>query len=790
MWPALTPAPHSPEIEARIDALLPRLSLEQKVGQIIQPEIRHVNAEDVREYYLGSVLNGGGSFPSQNKYASPNDWLALADSFYQGSMSVDAEVKIPILWGTDAVHGHNNVIGATLFPHNIALGAAHNPELMRHIGAVTAKEMAATGITWSFAPTLAVARDDRWGRTYESYSETPELVAQYATAMVEGLQGARAGEQFLADGKVISTAKHFIADGGTTNGIDRGDTRLGEQQLIDIHAPGYFAAIEAGVQVIMASFSSWNGDKLHGHEYLLNDVLKKRLGFDGFIVGDWAGHAFVPGCTDTHCPAAINAGLDMFMAPDGNWRELYKNTLADVKAGRISEARLNDAVRRILRVKMRAKLFERGKPSSYALAAKAELIGAPEHRAIARQAVRESVVLLKNHAQLLPLAANSRLLVAGDGAHNLGKQTGGWTISWQGTGNMNEDFPGATTIYDGIKAAVELAGGQAHYSEDGSYTKKPDAAIVVFGENPYAEMQGDVEDLAYRSAKDLALLEKFSRENIPVVALFITGRPLAVNPFLNASDAFAVIWQPGTEGAGVADVLIQKPDGSINFPFTGKLSFSWPTHGQQTPLNAGDGEYQPLFARGFGLTNGQQSELHYPLAVAKADVAVADTRTQAIFHRRTFAPWTLQLKGTNGVATDLNGASLKVPGLSLQMRDRFVQEDTVRLQWQAPARAGFYSPTPQDLSEFAGGTLVFDLQVAEARELAIQLACEQCQARNLADFARLDRNQWQQVRIPLACLTEDLATVAGGFEITGSKNSEVWLYNIHLEKGEHGCPKP
>ncbi len=792
-WPTLERPVQDAALEQRIDGLLAAMTPEQKVGQIIQPEIRHVTPDDVRDYFLGSVLNGGGSFPQQNKYASLNDWLSLADGFYEGSMAVDAEVKIPALWGTDAVHGHNNVIGATLFPHNIALGATHNPALMRDIGAVTAREMAATGITWSFAPTLAVARDDRWGRTYESYSETPELVAQYATAMVEGLQGEQTSDAFLGDGKVISTAKHFIADGGTAGGIDRGDTQLTEAELVALHAPGYFSAIKAGVQVIMASFSSWNGEKLHGHKYLLTDVLKEKLGFDGFVVGDWAGHAFVPGCTDTHCPAAINAGLDMFMAPDGNWRELYANTLADVQEGRISQARIDDAVRRILRVKLRAGLFDKGKPSSYPLAAKSELIGAAEHRAVARRAVRESVVLLKNQQQLLPLAANSRVLVAGDGGHNLGKQTGGWTISWQGTGNMNEDFPGATTVFDGIAQAVQLGGGQATYSEDGNYTETPDVAVVVFGENPYAEMQGDVQDIAYRSAKDLALLQKFRDAKIPVVALFITGRPLAVNPFLNASDAFAVIWQPGTEGAGVADVLIKKADGSINFPFTGKLSFSWPTHGQQTPLNAGDKAYAPLFAQGFGLTNGESAPHNYPLAVNPADVAVADTRIKSIFQRRTFSPWTLQLTGTDASPTDVNGASLKVPGMQLQMRDRFMQEDTLQLTWNQTGRAGFYAKTPQNLQGFAGGTLIFDLQVAQAGDLSLQLQCHeqsQCSARKLGDFARLDRTQWQQVRVPLKCLGDDLGQVNGAFEIMSENAAEIRLYNIHWEKGEHGCPAP
>ena len=790
LWPSRAKPALDATLESNITALLETMTVEQKVGQIIQPEIRHVSPEDTRDFFLGSVLNGGGSFPQQNKHASLQDWLNLADGFYQGSMQVKAATKIPAMWGTDAVHGHNNVIGATLFPHNIALGAANNPALIEAIGAATAKEMAATGISWSFAPTIAVARDDRWGRTYESYSEDPAIVSQYAKAMVNGLQGHKNSEDFLGEGKVIATAKHFIADGGTSKGIDRGDANITEQTLIDIHGQGYFSALDAGVQVVMASFSSWNGDKLHGHRYLLTDVLKDRLAFDGFVIGDWAGHAFIPGCTDTHCPEAVNAGVDMLMAPDGNWKELFENTVEDAQQNRISQARLDDAVRRILRVKLRAGLFEKGAPSSYPLAGKTELIGADAHRAIARQAVRESVVLLKNSDQLLPLKPNQKILVTGNGANDIGKQTGGWTISWQGTGNTQADFPGATSIYQAIDSTVKEAGGSTELSEDGSYTTKPDIAIVVFGEDPYAEMQGDLSDLGFRSEADLALLTSLQAQDIPVVALFITGRPLATNAYINASDAFAVIWQPGTEALGISDVLFSNIDGSIRFPFTGKLSFSWPKFADQVAQNRGDAGYDPQFPLYYGLTNGETDATTYPLPVIESDVFSNASNLQAIFQQRTFSPWTLRVID-NAQSTDLNGASLKTEHLSVKTVDRFVQEDALSIRWSGAAKMLFESNEPVDLSRFAKGRLVFDLQWQKAAPVALGLNCgDECKSVELSQYANADNSEWQEVSVPVACFGSSLKEVNAPFSLNTATEASLVLYNIRLEAGDVNCQQP
>ena len=597
IWPKLNIAvKKDAEIEAQIASYLNSMTLEQKVAQMIQPEIRDITVEDMRKYGFGSYLNGGGAFPNGDKHATPQDWVALAEKMYQASIddSIDGS-KIPTMWGTDAVHGHNNVIGATLFPHNIGLGAANNPELIEQIAAVTAVEVMATGIDWVFAPTVAVVRDDRWGRTYEGYSEDPAIVREYSAAIVNGLQG-KADEDFLSDKRVISTVKHFLGDGGTVDGDDQGNNIDSEQSLFDIHAQGYVGGLSAGSQSVMASFNSWNGVKNHGNKYLLTDVLKTRMGFDGFVVGDWNGHGQIKGCTNDSCPQAINAGLDIFMVPTGAWKPLYENTIAQVKSGEISMARIDDAVARVLRVKLRAGLFDKPSPANRLYSGKTELIGAQDHREVARQAVRESLVLLKNKNDLLPLSPNQHVLITGDGADNIGKQSGGWSITWQGTNNKNADFPGATSIYKGLEEQVTAAGGKVTLSDDGSFDQRPDVAVVVFGEEPYAEGHGDRDNLEFErgNKKSLALLKSLKAQGINVVSVFISGRPMWVNSELNASDAFVAAWLPGTEGGGVADVLLKAADGSVNHDFKGKLSFSWPKTAVQTTVNKGDKDYSCL----------------------------------------------------------------------------------------------------------------------------------------------------------------------------------------------------
>lgn len=722
-WPSITSkVKKDPVLEAKIDHILGDLSLEEKIGQMIQPEIRHLTPQDVRDFHIGSVLNGGGSVPNGNRYSKAADWLAIADAYYQASMDdSDGYMAIPIMWGTDAVHGVGNIVGATLFPHNIALGATRNTELIKEIGNITATEIAVTGLDWDFSPTVAVARDDRWGRTYESYSEHPELVRDYAGVMVEGLQGEASGQGFLSAYKVISTAKHFIADGGTHNGIDRGDCLADEETLFRVHAAGYYSAIEAGVQSVMASFNSWHGVHMHGHQYLLTRVLKEQMGFDGLVVGDWNGHGFVAGATVLNCPQAVNAGLDIFMVPDPEWKQLYKNTLEQVKTGVIPLSRIDDAVRRILRVKLRADLWQKGLPSKRPLAGKDELLGAPEHRALARQAVRESLVLLKNKNNILPLSPRLNVLVAGDGADNISKQTGGWSVNWQGTGNTMADFPGATTIWMGIDAAVSAAGGKAILSVDGAYDQKPDVAIIVFGEDPYAEMQGDIQHQLLKAGdtRDLELLKRLQSQGIPVVSLFVTGRPMWINRELNLSDAFMVVWQPGTEGAGVADVIFTGINGELNHPVKGRLSFSWPKRPDQGPLNWGDENYEPLFAYGFGLAYGELDLLKDNLP--EEGIALEESsNVLELFNRRPLGAYQVMLEGKNNDRVLLNGNIANVSTLSVSCVDRDVQEDARRVIWNGEGEGlvAISNQNRQVLSSYyeSNSSLLFDVKVDSAPE--------------------------------------------------------------------------
>jgi beta-glucosidase len=600
-WPSLS-SEVTQDVESTVASILSSMTTAEKVGQMVQAEIAYVTPNQAREWNLGSVLNGGGSWPN-GQYSTVADWVALADSFYTASTDKsDGGAGIPLIWGTDAVHGHNNVIGATIFPHNIGLGATNNPQLMREIGEITALEVAATGIDWVFAPTLAVVRNDTWGRTYEGYSEDPEIVRAYAGEIVKGLQGE--GDNLFGPANVIATAKHFVGDGGTENGIDQGNTVVSEDVLRNVHSQGYFSALEAGAQTVMASYNSWNGSKLHGNQYLLTDVLKQQMGFDGFVIGDWNGHGQVPGCSDDQCAEAIMAGVDMIMVPIA-WQPLIQNTISQIENGTIPMSRIDDAVSRILRVKMRAGYGDKVKPSERLHANNSSLIGAPAHRAVARKAVRESLVLLKNSGNILPLDRNLDVLVAGDAANDIGKQSGGWSVSWQGLTNSNNSFPGSTSIYQGIQSVVNSAGGTTRLNASGNYSgSKPDVAIVVFGEAPYAEGAGDLSNIEYQAGNksDLALLESLKAQNIPVISIFITGRPLWANKELNASNAFVAAWLPGSEGGGIADVIFKAENGEINHDFTGKLSFSWPKTTNQLILNRGDENYDPLFAYGFGLS--------------------------------------------------------------------------------------------------------------------------------------------------------------------------------------------
>ncbi|HWU71670.1 MAG TPA: glycoside hydrolase family 3 protein, partial [Pseudoxanthomonas sp.] len=597
-WPHIDSAvARDEQLEARIKQMLAEMSLAQKIGQMTQVEINTITPEQVREYYIGSVLNGGGSWPGMNKHAAVKDWLALADRYHDASMNVDAKVKIPIIWGIDAVHGNSNVYGATLFPHNVGLGAAHDAELIGKIGEATAQSTRATGIGWVFAPTLAVAQNTRWGRSYESFSSDPALVKEYASAYVKGLQGDLHG-----DGTVVATAKHFIGDGATDQGKDQGNAIVDKATMINVHGQGYYGALAAGVQTVMASYNSWDDvaakvdyGKMHGARALLTEALKDKMGFDGFVVSDWNGIGQVPGCSNASCAKAINAGIDMVMVPD-DWKAFIANTTRQVESGEIPMSRIDDAVTRILRVKLRAGLFEH-KPSDSQYAGKDAAL---QHRDLARRAVRESLVLLKNEGGALPLKRGQRVLVVGKGADSLPNQAGGWSLTWQGTDNANADYPNADSIVAGFREALGADNVTLLASAEGADASQFDAVVAVIGETPYAEMMGDIvpsDTVAHsrRFPEDLAILQAAAKTGKPVITVFLSGRPLYANDLLNLSNAFVAAWLPGTEGKGVADVLVAGADGKPAHDFRGRLTFPWPNLACPAPNKPA------LFKPGYGL---------------------------------------------------------------------------------------------------------------------------------------------------------------------------------------------
>lgn len=800
IWPKLeSEVKKDPKVEARVAGLLASMTLQQKVAQMIQPEIRDITVEDMRKYGFGSYLNGGGAFPNNNKHSTPADWILLAEKMYQASVddSLDGS-SIPTMWGTDAVHGHNNVIGATLFPHNIGLGAANNPELIEKIAEITATEVMVTGIDWVFAPTVAVVRDDRWGRTYEGYSEDPEIVRTYSASIVKGLQG-QANKDFLGDKRVISTVKHFIGDGGTQYGDDQGDNLASEQELFKIHAQGYVGGLTAGAQSVMASFNSWHGEKLHGNKYLLTDVLKNRMGFDGFVVGDWNGHGQVKGCVNESCTQAVNAGLDIFMVPTDAWQPLYENIIAQVKKGDIAQSRIDDAVTRILRVKIRAGLFEKPSPANRVLSGKTALIGAEPHREVARQAVRESLVLLKNKGHLLPLSPKQHILVAGDAADNIGKQSGGWTITWQGTGNKNDDFPGASSIYSGIEKMVTDAGGESTLSIDGSYSKKPDVAIVVFGEEPYAEGHGDIDNLEYQrgNKKDLALLKSLKGKGIPVVAVFVSGRPMWVNAEINASDAFVAAWLPGSEGKAVADVLLADENHNAQHDFKGKLSFSWPKSPSQI-VNRFDKDTPALFAYGFGLTYQDNDTLGDDLTEL-SDAMINTKQVTDIFLGKAVAPWKMMLVSQDQV-TEIDSNSKWLPSISYRTVDKKVQEDSFRLETSGSELVGvkfisgngFREDLSAELERNALLTFTVKRDSEVNQSVYVSMNCEtigdtqsSCQARVdiQAQLASMPLGEWQDLSISLHCFIEkgiEVSKVAVPFELSTSAAVNLSINHIRL----------
>jgi beta-glucosidase len=578
-------------IDPRVNELLEKMTLAEKVGQMTQPEINSVTPQDVTDYALGSILSGGGGNPTPNNAST---WREMVISHQKAALKT--RLGIPLIYGSDAVHGHSNVVGTVIFPHNIGLGATRDADLVRRIAQITAKELLATSVHWNFAPAVSVPQDIRWGRTYEGYSEDTQLVSEMGVACTEGLHEAG----------VLASVKHYLADGGTTWGttqsyewitgnwqapndgfsIDQGDTRIDEATLRRVHLQPYIETVNAGALNIMTSFSSWNGDKMHGHTYLVQDVLKGELGFDGFIVSDWMAINQLNRDYYTCVVKAINAGVDMNMVPF-DFKLFIETLTRAVEKGDVSIERIDDAVRRILRVKVWLGMFD----APFGDAALIAEVGSAKHRELAREAVQKSLVLLKNEKTALPLPrATSRLLLAGRGADNIGMQCGGWTVDWQGG---HGPITQGTSILDALQA--ELGAESILYSENGEFTERAEIGIVVIGEEPYAEGLGDNNDLTL-SDEDVATIEKTRAQCDRLVVVLLSGRPLLIADALKSADAFVAAWLPGTEAAGIVDVLL----GVV--PFSGKLSHSWPLNAEQIPLKSlREHEHAPLFPFGFGL---------------------------------------------------------------------------------------------------------------------------------------------------------------------------------------------
>jgi len=646
--------------EEFIQSLIKEMTLEEKVGQMTQVDKRMLDSDsDIKTYFLGSILSGGGAVPDDN---SPEGWVQMVNNYQDQALST--RLKIPLIYGIDAVHGHNNVVGATTFPQNIGLGCANDPELIKQINYATAVEVAATGLHWTFAPCITIPKDDRWGRQYEGFSESSELVTNLTASAIKGYEEALPA---LGGKKIAACAKHFIGDGGTTwdSGtlqegmhkyqLDRGDTKITEKELREVHLPPYLEAIKAGVKTIMISFNSWNGIKCHGNKFLVNDLLKDELGFKGLVVSDWAGIDEIPGDYKSDIIASVNAGIDLVMVPgslygQNHYKTFIKLLKESVTEGQISITRINDAVTRILRVKYDLDLFN----DPYGNPDYSKFVGDPEHRKIARDAVRKSVVLLKNNSNVLPINEDQKIYLVGSGANNLGMQNGGWTVEWQGrftpdfltldenndafiqqsemiklykdvysfkfdngaTINLfsrydknkngkisKEEFqsyeesspfqPNGTSIYSAIKNLVSNKS-LLTYDPRANNIDGNGVIIAVIGEYPYAEGYGDNGELAI-SPFDQSVLEKCYASNKELIVIMLSGRPLIINKHIDNWDSFLAAWLPGMAGEGVIDVLYG------NYNPTGKLSFSWPKNITQIPIDVKDSDYDPLFKFGFGL---------------------------------------------------------------------------------------------------------------------------------------------------------------------------------------------
>jgi len=611
LGPVIYTDPSQP-VDARVEDLLKRMTLDEKIGQMTQVEKNSIKPGDITKYYIGSILSGGGGSPQNN---TPQGWYAMVEAYQDEALST--RLGIPMIYGVDAVHGHGNLQNATIFPHNIGLGAANDPALVEEIGRATAEEMLATGIPWDFSPVIAVVQDVRWGRTYEGFSEDTEIVSSLGAAYIKGMQTLEDGNSVSVGQSIftLATPKHFIGDGGTIWGssrtgryeLDQGNMQVPETVIREIYLPPYASAVDAGALSVMPSYSSWKGIKMHAQQGLMTDVLKGELGFNGFIVSDWqAIDQIYPDDYYASVVTSINAGVDMNMVPF-DYVQFIETMKQALDYGDIPVSRVDEAVRRILRVKFTLGLFEHPMPDTKFQAT----VRSREHLELAQQAVRESLVLLKNENNVLPLSKDTPVIfIGGEGANDIGLQSGGWTLKWQGqVGNANE----GTTILSGIRA-VASADTRIEFNRDGDFSEfkvadgNPliaDIGIVVLAEKPYAEGVGDAKDISLTN-EEIELIQVVRKQSNTVVVILLSGRPRVIPDGLPFADAWVAAWLPGTEGGGIADVLFG------DYPFEGKTAFSWPRSMDQLPINVNNsmdktGCDAPLFPLGYGLSYGESS---------------------------------------------------------------------------------------------------------------------------------------------------------------------------------------
>ncbi len=653
-------------VDERVNDLMSRMTLDEKIGQMMQVDQSEVDTKlnDIATYSFGSILSGGNSDPAKGNL--PINWTDLYDTLQ--TYSLKSRLKIPMIYGIDAVHGNNNVIGATIFPHNIGLGCTRNPELVKEAARFTALEIAATGVDWTFAPCIAVTRDERWGRTYEGFGETPELAEILGAAAVKGFQG-----DSLTSSSILACSKHYLGDGGTLNGDDQGNCIDDETTIRNLFLPGYITAIDSNVGSIMASFNSINGTKMHGNKYWLTDVLKNELGFKGIIVSDWAGVDQVNSNYKTAVELSINAGIDMVMLPY-RYGEFLNNMKSLISEGKISTERVDDAVKRILTIKFKMGLFE----NPFADRSLLPLIGSVEHRAVARQCVRESMVLLKRKDNVLPIPkSNVKIYLAGDHVDNLGDQCGGWTIDWQGG---KGDITNGTTFLEAMEKAAPAA--DIQYSQIGDFPSgSADYSIVVIGEEPYAEGYGDATDLSIKKS-DVELIKKMKSYGCPVIVILFSGRPMIVEQILHYTDALIAAWLPGTEGEGITDVLF----GDYNPK--GLLSNSWPVSMDQIPINVGDADYHPLYEYGYGITSFDNS-LAGSVPILLSGIVTTDGKhVELSFNKDMKDPSTANGQfsftvNNNNYTTGINASVSRIDNttLVLELDNSFNPRDTITINY-------------------------------------------------------------------------------------------------------------